>query len=214
MTSYAYSKNTGDNMPQYETDRLVPFAPAGYNSGRTAWDRTHILYINVVYDLPFGRGRAHLANANLLTDLLLGGWELSGINSFTSGAPLSITVPGATLGNGWDTRADLVGNPGSANPSATGWFNTTAFTSPGLYTFGNSPIGVIEGPGTHSLNIALMKNFHLSETKYFQLRGEAYNALNHVNLNNPGTTLGTSDFGAITGAGSARTIQIGLKFLF
>src|SRR5579885_297291 len=214
MTSYAYSKNTGKSMPQYETDRIIPFAPAGYNNGRTAWDRTHILFVNAVYELPFGRGRAHLANANFLTDLLLGGWELSAINSFTSGAPLSITTPGATLGNGWDTRANLVGDPGVSKPRASRWFNTEAFAAPPPFTFGDSPIGVIEGPGTHRLDLALMKNFHITESKYFQLRGEAFNALNHVNLNNPGTTLGTSDFGVITSAGSARTIQIGLKFLF
>jgi hypothetical protein len=64
------------------------------------------------------------------------------------------------------------------------------------------------------LDLGLMKNFHVSESKYFQFRAEAFNALNHVNLNNPGTTLGTTDFGRITGAGAARTIQLGLKFLF
>jgi hypothetical protein len=59
-----------------------------------------------------------------------------------------------------------------------------------------------------------MKNFYVTESKYFQFRGEAFNALNHVNLNNPNTTFGTADFGRITGAGGARTLQLGLKFLF
>lgn len=214
MTSYAFSKNLSNNLPQYETDRLVPFAPNGYNRGRSPWDRTHILTANAVYELPFGRGRAHMANANRAVDLALGGWELSGIYSFTSGAPLSISVPGATLGNGWDTRANLVGDPQIADPNASMWFNTAAFAAPGPFQWGNSGIGILDGPSNHTLDLGLMKNFFFTESKYLQLRFEAYNTLNHVNLDTPGTTLGTDDFGQITSAGSARTVQVGLKFLF
>jgi hypothetical protein len=214
MASYAFGKNMGENVPQYETDRLVPFAPAGYLRGRTAWDRTHILVVNAVYELPFGRGRAHFANANRVADFILGGWQLSGINSFMSGAPLTVTVPGATLGNSWDTRANLVGDPSSSSAGSSRWFNTDAFSAPPLYAFGNSGIGIIDGPGTHILDIGLMKSFHVTESKYFQFRWEAFNALNHVNREDPGTTLGTEDFGRITSAGSARTMQLGLKFLF
>ena len=214
MGSYAFSKNLSQDMPQYETDRLIPFAPAGYTRGRSAWDRTHILAVNAVYELPFGRGRAHMANANRLVDFALGGWELSGIETFTSGAPLTVTVPGATLGNGWDTRANLVGDPRISNPSASTWFNTAAFAAPAKYAFGNSGMGIIDAPGVHNLDLALMKNFHLTESKYFQFRWEAFNALNHVNLSEPGTTLGTPNFGVIRSAGAARTMQLGLKFLF
>ena len=59
-----------------------------------------------------------------------------------------------------------------------------------------------------------MKNFHITEGRYFQFRLEAYNAFNRVNLGNPGTTLGTATFGQILSAGGARTVQIGLKFIF
>lgn len=214
MTSYSFSKNLSDNLPQYETDRLTPFAPAGYNRGRSSWDRRHILFINGVYELPFGRGHTYLANINRWADAAIGGWQLSAINSFTSGAPLTVMVPGATLGNGWDTRANLVGTPGISNQSADMWFNTAAFGAPGAYRFGNSGIGLIDAPATHVLDLGLMKNFYVTESKYFQFRWEAYNALNAVNLSAPGTTLGTADFGRIRSAGSARTMQIGLKFLF
>lgn len=214
MASYAFGKNLGENMPQYETDLLIPFAPKGYTRGRTAWDRTNILFVNAVYELPFGRGRSYLRDMNRVADFVIGGWQLSGINSFTSGSPLSISTPGATLGNGWDTRANLVGNPGVSNPSTSGWFNTAAFAAPPAYQFGNSGMGIIDGPARHILDLGLMKNFHVTESKYLEFRLEAFNAFNHVNLNNPGTTLGTGDFGQIRGAGSARTVQIGLKFLF
>jgi hypothetical protein len=214
MVSYAFGKNLGENMPQLETDRLIPFAPQGYTRGRSAWDRTHILFVNAVYELPFGRGRAHLTNMNRIAEFVVGGWQLSGITSFTSGVPLSVTAPGATLGNGWDTRADLVGNPDSSSPSATAWFNTAAFAAPAQYHFGNSGMGIFEGPGQHVLDLGLMKDFHVTESKYLEFRWEAFNALNHVNLNNPGTTLGTADYGRINGAASARTMQLAMKFRF
>ena len=59
-----------------------------------------------------------------------------------------------------------------------------------------------------------MKNFHFSEARYLQFRWEMFNSLNKVNYNGPGTTLGTSNFGVITGAGAPRTMQLGLKFIF
>ena len=123
-------------------------------------------------------------------------------------------MPGATLGNGWGTRANLAGDPDVADPSATMWFNTSAFTAPGPLEYGNSPIGVIEGPAQHILDLGLMKSFTMGAGRYIQVRIEAYNALNKVNLGNPGTTLGTDDFGQIFSAGGARTMQFGLKVVF
>ena len=64
------------------------------------------------------------------------------------------------------------------------------------------------------LDLGLMKSFSIGGTRYIQVRAEAYNALNHVNLGNPGTNLGTSNFGRILSAGAARTIQFGLKLVF
>ncbi len=155
MASYAFGKNLNDNLPANEYERLIPFAPAGYNRGRSSWDRTHILFVNAVYELPFGRGRKHLTNMNRLADVLIGGWQISGMNSFTSGAPLSIGVPGATLGNGWGTRANLVGDPNISEPNAGMWFNRAAFATPAAYTWGDSGIGLFDGPASHVLDLAL-----------------------------------------------------------
>jgi hypothetical protein len=214
MTAYSFAKDISDTIPAGEYDTFTPFAPAGYLRGRSGNDRRHILFVNAVWELPFGRGRAFGSDMPAIANVILGGWQLSAINSFTSGAPLSINVPGATLGNGWGTRADLVGDPSLDDQTVARWFNTTAFAPPGQYRFGNSGIGIVDGPGTHILDAGLMKNFYVGEAKYFQVRWEAFNALNHVNYGNPGTTFGTADFGIIRGAGTARTVQFGLKFLF
>ncbi|MGH9309816.1 MAG: TonB-dependent receptor [Vicinamibacterales bacterium] len=212
--SYSLAKDTYDSIAPDETGVLQPFTPPGYLRGRSPNDRRHMLWVNVVYELPFGRDKPFLSDLNPFANVFLGGWQLSGINSFVSGAPLSINVPGATLGNGWGTRANLVGDPDVSEPSASQWFNTAAFAAPGQYEYGNSPIGVIEGPASHILDLGLMKNFHFGEGRYVQVRIEAYNALNTVNLGNPGTTFGTANFGRILSSGSARTLQFGAKVVF
>ena len=96
---------------------------------------------------------------NPVANALIGGWELSGIYLFSSGDPLSFSAPGATLGNGWGTRANLVGDPSVSNPSAGLWFNPNAFSTPGPYLFGNSGIGILDGPSSHVVNLGLMKKF-------------------------------------------------------
>jgi len=212
--SYSLAKDTYDMVAADETGLLQPFTPAGYLKGRSPNDRRHMLWVNVVYELPFGRNKPFLSDLNPIVNAFLGGWQLSGINSFVSGAPLSINVPGATLGNGWGTRANLVGDPDVSNPTAAQWFNTDAFAAPPQLAYGDSPIGVIEGPASHILDLGLMKNFHFGDGKYIQLRIEAYNALNKVNFGNPGTTFGTANFGRILSSGGARTMQFGAKVVF
>ena len=213
-TVYSFGKHLVDGVGSSVWDAPEPFAPEGYNRGRSGFDRKHILNINGVYELPFGRGRRYLANSNIIVNGVLGGWQLSGIYAFTSGAPLSISVPGATLGNGRGTRANVAGDPMLDNGTADRWFNTTAFAAPPARQFGNSGIRILDGPGSHVLDTGLMKNFYITESKYVQFRWEMFNAPNHVNLSNPGTALGTPTFGRILSAGAARQMQLALKFVF
>lgn len=196
-------------------DTPVPYAPPGYNNGRSALDHTHILSASMVWNLPFGRGRRYGSSIPSSLNFLFGGWELSGIYTFVSGDPLTFDVPGATLGNGLDTRPTLVGNPRLSKPGPNLWFNPAAFIAPPLYTFGNSGIGILDGPATNSLNIGLIKKFNVTERKYFQFRWELFNALNHVNYGDPYTTINQgSSTGQIFSAGDPRIMQLALKFLF
>jgi hypothetical protein len=150
-----------------------------------------------------------------VANAVIGGWEFSGIYLFSSGDPLTFHSPGGTLGNGWGTRPNLVGDPSLSNPTASLWFNPNAFVTPGPYLFGNSGIGILDGPGSHVANLALMKKFPFSgEKRYFQFRWEAFNALNHVNLHDPNTTITQGSTGRITSAGDARVMQIALKLVF
>ena len=191
-----------------------PHAPDSYNRGRNSNDRTHIFAFNTVYEVPIGRGRKVLSDANPVVNGILGGWQISGIYRFWSGSPLSITQPGATLGNGRSPRADVTGNAEASNPSTGGWFNKDAFSRPADFTFGNSALGILDGPGEHVLDLGLMKNFYVRESKYLQFRWEMFNAPNHVNLNNPVTTAGIGTTGRIFSAKTARQMQFGLKFVY
>jgi hypothetical protein len=216
MLSYSLSRQTDENGGEGIWDTPTPFAPEGYNKGRASLDRTHILAVNTVYELPFGKGRAHLTNMHPVANAILGGWQLAGIYNFVSGQPLSFIVPGATLGNGWNTRANLtsIDDLKVSNPGPDGWFNPTALSAPAALTYGNSGLNIFEGPGSHVLDTSLTKNFYVTERKYLQFRWEMFNMPNHVNLANPNTTIGIAATGKITSAGAARSMQFGLKFVF
>jgi hypothetical protein len=213
-SSYAYSRLMLDNLAPCIYCNVQPFTPSGYLKGRSDNDRTHVLAVNTVYELPVGRGRKYLSSMNRAANALLGGWELSGIYSFTSGAPLTFDVPGATLGNGYDTRPDLVGKLSVPHPGAALWFNPLALAAPAPYTFGNSGMNIMDGPALHNLDTSLMKNFFFAESRYVQFRWEMFNALNQVNLGGPNTSIGQSTTGQIFWAGPARVMQFGLKVIF
>jgi hypothetical protein len=193
----------------------TPFAPAGYNRGLSSFDHPNLLSLNVVWDIPVGRGHSFGGNMNRAANAVIGGWEFSGIYLFSSGDPLIFGVQGATLGNSWGTRPNLIGNPNISNPSANLWFNPSAFAVPPPYLFGNSGIGIMLGPSSHAANVALMKKFAFAENRYVQFRREAFNAFNNVNLSDPNTTIGQGTTGQIfSTASDARQMQIGVKVVF
>lgn len=214
VLAHSFSRSMGANVADAEDAPLLPYAPDWYNRGRTNFDRRHIESAAVVWELPFGRGKKFAGGMNRAFDLLLGSWQLSVWQRGQSGQPLSISRGLASLGNNQTPRADIVGDPSIADQGPGRWFNTAAFAAPANYTFGNAGKGIVEGPGLFSLDTNLSKNFHITESKYFQFRWEAFNIVNHVNYNNPETSLTSGNFGRITSAGSSRYMQLGLKFLF
>jgi hypothetical protein len=214
VASYAFGKHIGENEGSI-WDTPTPFAPKGYNRGLSDLNRTHILAINAVYELPIGKGRKYMNSIHPIGNAVLGGWQLSGIYNYTSGPPLSFLVPGNTLGNGRGTRANVSGDIHVSNPSAAQWFNPQALAAPPLYTFGSSGIGIFNGPPVHLLDTSLAKNFQFTESKFLQFRWEMFNMPNHVNLSDPTNTIGLSTTGQIFSSRTpARSMQFGLKFIF
>ena len=187
------------------------------NKGLAGFDIRHRLVVSYAYELPAGRGKQFLANANRVVDTLLGGWQLNGITTAQTGSPFTVFVPGDPNSTGGGTlRADRLadGNLPSSQRTVQRWFDTTAFAAPALYQFGSSGRDILTGPGLVNFDASLFKNFNFTESKRLQFRAEVFNVFNHTQLLLPGQTINTSTFGVITAARPAREMQMALKLYF
>jgi hypothetical protein len=139
-----------------------------------------------------------------------------------TGFPFTISVFGDTANSGTvlgenPIRANYTGQPvfGPGTHNAEMWFNPAAFAVPAAYTFGNAGRNTVYGPGMQLLDIALERDFVWAERARFQIRGEAYNALNHTNLGTPNRFVNTPQFGTITEAATpARQVQLSARISF
>lgn len=172
------------------------------------------LVANYIYELPIGKGKPWLSNVAGLTNKLVSGWQVAGIATFASGNYLSVTFNSNKTG--WPSgRADIVGDPGAAQKNQFQWFNPAAYAVPAAYTFGNSAPLSITGPGSVNWDTALFKMTSLTERINLELRGEAFNVLNHANLGNPGTNISVpASVGIITSRNGSRVVQFGARLTF
>jgi len=186
--------------------------------GLSSHDISHRAVITGAYEFPFGRGRQFCSNVSRLVDLAVGGWELSGLATFSTGMPLQVTQSG---GNIWDgtQRPDLIGNPatsGSMQDRLNNWFNASAFLKPAIDVPGTAPRNLnYRGPGMRMFNAALLKSFRVTESQRFEFRLEAENAFNHPVFSDPAASFGATNFGQITGTKVGnRNVQLGFKYYF
>jgi len=201
-----------------------PYVGWKFDQGPSIFDRTNVAFVNFVYDIPLLKN-----SPNRLMKSTIGGWQLSGIVTMESGAPINIIAGGQTvtsilpnLANGnSDVRPNLSGKisyPHKVNQ----WFDPTAFATPAAGTWGNLGHDALRGPGRDNWNLALFKSFLLSESRGSRLefRAESFNTWNHTqfvgNVQQGGisTKLGASNFGAVTSAYDPRVFQLGLKLYF
>jgi hypothetical protein len=185
--------------------------------GLAEFDVKQRFVASYIYELPFGKGRKWGAAWNGLPELLLGGWQLSGIHAIQSGLALTATLGGSTvlnLGGERRARPNLIGDP--ELPKSQRWFNTKAFAqfSPSPQAFGNAGVGIMRGPGFASFDFTLGKSFHIDEVRRVEFRTEVFNAFNRANFNPPDIRAESTGFGQILSAGNARIMQFGLKFHF
>src|SRR5262249_59489862 len=128
----------------------------------------------------------------------------------TTTANTTNAFPAGTL------RPNLVGEPDlpADARTLTRWFNTSAFVNPANFTFGNSPRSVLRGPGIATTDLTLERHIPLTQAVNFDVRVEAYNLLNRANFNLPGAVLGAADFGVISSARQAGTVELGARLSF
>jgi hypothetical protein len=89
-----------------------------------------------------------------------------------------------------------------------------AFSLPAFGTFGNAGRNILTGPGYRNVNLAVVKYIPVGRTLRLQLRAEAFNLLNRIDLDLPDAYFGSPTFGQVLSAGSPRRIQFGVRAVF
>ncbi|HTT17922.1 MAG TPA: TonB-dependent receptor [Candidatus Sulfotelmatobacter sp.] len=192
-----------------------PYEGWRYDWGPGGYDRLHNLSANFIYDLPFLRN-----SSNALLKTLVGGWEVSGIVTVESGAPINTTLSGSQGGNGvgGNNRPDLTGSVAKPHTKAQ-WVSPAGFSAPALGAWGNLPYDYLRGPGLQIWNLSLFKNFVFSEARgsQFELRLETFNSFNHptpTGVNTSWDSATSTSYGTINNYFPARIIQLGGKLSF
>jgi hypothetical protein len=216
----------GDNVTFGDDDQVQNIYDLKNERALSTNSVPHRVVVSPIWDIPVGKGKKWL-NRGGIVNAVLGGWQVSTMMTARAGAPFGITVlngPRDILGDQADAknlRPDIIGNP-NANVSrgtpATGirglqWFDPNAFRAPARFTHGNLARTVpgVFGPAWVNFDSLLAKNFQIGERWRAQFRWESFNTLNTPEFNLPNNTFGGGGFGLVTGAGSRRIMQMGLK---
>jgi hypothetical protein len=215
--AYTFSRNLTDAQTDRSTAPQNPYNLAA-EYGPASFDRRHIFTVNYVYELPFFSEQKGLAG------LLLGGWQVSGITTYGSGVPLTVTTTGvdpAGLGflgsSASGPRPDMIANPNAGAPHTIAqWFNTTAFAEvpAGVIRPGNASRGSVQGPGFGRWDMSLARVVKINEGLRVQLRGEMFNMFNHTNPLSVNTSRPNMLYGQVTSTRDQRLVQLGLKLNF
>jgi hypothetical protein len=226
LAHYTWSKSLDHDRDYYAIDPHVNYGPDDAN-------RKHVFSISTVVELPFGKGKKFLGDANRVLNLLVGGYQLNTTTNWSSGLPWSPTY--GECSNDLDT--------GPCRPIVVGHLSTSvghfdpvagkvpfytpvatlaapgdvqgAFQRPQVATFGSGR-NPFYGPRFFNSDFSLFKNFAITERVAGQFRFEAFNVFNHVNLNNPNNCVDCGG-GAITGIAPnahMRQLNFGAKFTF
>jgi hypothetical protein len=196
--------------------------------GNSEFDAKHQITADFVYDLPFGRGKAFARNISWALDEAIGGWQISGIETWRTGLAL-------TADSGIASTTSLAADPGEifvgpksalqtdVHLQSDGTVQLYKNQSAAIAAF-TPPVGVglgtrdnLRGPHFSNLDVAVNKNFPLGTERYkLQFRAEAYNVFNHTNFGLPDPTL-NGNFGQLTseaGVEPSRVMQFALRFDF
>jgi hypothetical protein len=191
--------------------------------GLANYDTPHRAVISYFYDLPFGTGQPFLSGVKGAAGKLISGWGVNGATVFQSGNPLPITdAVNLTNSFGGGSRPNSNGQSatlsGAAQSRLNKWFNTSDFSAPPAFTFGNvgRTLPDVRSPGIANYDFSVFKNtFLVGERVGLQFRAEIFNLFNRVQFSPPGLSLGTAQFGVISGQfNTPRLVQLALRLQF
>ena len=218
-----------DNQPRVRIPEFYDL-----NTGISDIDRTHVLNIRSIWELPFGPGRRWLNGGGVLP-AILGGWQLNNILFFRSGRPFTVTTSttpldaaGSVNQNPADRVKDDVEILGGIGDGQS-WFDPFAFAPVAEARFGNSGFNSMRGPGTKQWDIGLFRQVNLGGQRTLQLRVEAFNVTNTPQFSNPGSNRsslrlnpdgtirdlnGYTEITSTSGTKSERVVRVGVRFGF
>jgi hypothetical protein len=212
LTTYQADRSTGSIMPLQGDVRD--------NYGPCIADRRHVVTGNFVWDIPYFHAQQGFAGH------VLGGWEISGVQTFQTGLPATVASDQNIDPTGADClgpspclfRANQVGDPNANQPQGfEGWFNKTAFANPlaGQTSAPSERPGAVRLPGFWRTDLGVFKNLKFTEHFGGQFRFEAFNAFNHLNpICCASFTTSSANFDRIRSARDPRILQLGMKLNF
>jgi hypothetical protein len=222
MFNYAYSKELDDLVGVRDPNKDF------LEKGPGTIDHVNVASATFVYQLPFGTGHK-LNSASRALSGMISHWQVSGIFTFASGAPLSIT--GTCTGGGiidascypnynpgFSGSVWQNGTPGTGNITTTSYLNKAAFVDPAAYTEGNiprsAPLGLF-APHNADLDITVRREFVFREKVRLALQADAFNINNAVHFAAPGLGIDSATFGIFTSmANSPRKLQFSARLSF
>jgi hypothetical protein len=187
-----------------------PRHPYEWASGLT--DQRHNLAIGYVWQIP---GLHNQTFASRFTN----GWSFEGLMLFASGNPYNTqqSTDSQNTDSIWEKPNIVPGQKFTVSHRTTGeWFNVNAFT-PSIFEYGNAPRDPLVSPATRTLNLTLMKQFHMwyAEAQRLEFRFEAFNAFNTPQFAAPDASVGDGTFGQVTSTAlDNRELQLALKYFF
>jgi hypothetical protein len=226
--NYTFSKSIDDSSGLEDSGLFQGVTPGNpkRDMSFSGFDARHNFTLSYDWRLPLPKP------SNSFLNHILQSWTVTGVTAFETGFPIQIidTSQRCLVDRNaiyYDTwcRPDLVGPVTILDPRASDtnlYFNKSAFAfsappskalANGL--LGNAPRNAIHGPGLNNFDFAVLKDTHITESKYFQFRGEFYNLFNHTQFSNPSGNINSSRFGRVISTQvAARIIQLALKFYF
>src|SRR5271154_6529303 len=235
--NYTFARNLADNQGDVpaafagEVNYGVPIAnrfDVHSDYGNVEGDRRHRFLLTGIYQLPFGQGRAFL-NTGGWKNAVLGGWAINTVTLIETGPWLTPSISTSADQSNTDVanrgaylRPDEVSTNFYQGQSNAHYFNLAAFapTPAGAGRFGNAGVGILEGPGTATVNLGLAKVFRVTERMTVRFESSFTNALNHPNFAPPATRIDVpATFGVLSAPQTAenagnRTGQIALRVQF
>jgi hypothetical protein len=235
-------KNGGSILGAYtwaklltDTDTMTGWLESGGGFGAQNWrnlklerapanqDVTHRAVVSYVYDLPFGSGQRFLSGLGGAANKIVSGWGINGVFTAQGGFPLGLSsAVNLTNSFGGGSRPNWTGQKanleGAAQSRLTRWFDTSQFSAPAPFTFGNvaRSLSNIRSHGINNWDFAIFKNTMLVKERVgLQFRTEVFNLFNRVQFGYPGRAIGNPQFGVISGqANNPRLVQFALRLQF